>query len=454
MKPFTYAPRTHRQNGFTLVEIAIVLAILGFLTAGILGGLGAFRDSADFKQDERQLKDIKEALLSFVAVNGYLPCPDTDGDGRENRDGDNSCTSSSDELPFADLGTHSKNPWGHSYQYVVNSEAISLLTHPESASYFNNETGAPHFEITTEPTASESGDGNYLIKDAGDKYLMGHKNSSGDWEGTAPLIVLSMGSNHINADDAGDCSVFDGDEKANCEALFAGGSDPFIRGQQSRQDNDFFDDALIWLTALEIKRFTPGVLPDGSSGGGGGGGGGGGYPLSSLPDEEFEVEDARYVEEYVNQSNKIKGNEVVDIGELDLEGNSPLNLEGGENTVRINEMGNSGPGNSGKYTPIKINSNDNKLELSSDLKADLEVSGNKNLIRIEGSVDSPITLSGSDNEIYVGESVDYSIVSSGLNNEVYLESETLADMNGSISSSVRVYEKDGDDWNCVQNCDD
>ena len=70
--------------GFTLVEIAIVLVVVGLLIGSILGPLSNQASSKRVKETEAQLKEIHEALMGFVAINGRLPCPAwTDSNGGE-----------------------------------------------------------------------------------------------------------------------------------------------------------------------------------------------------------------------------------------------------------------------------------------------------------------------------------------------------------------------------------
>ncbi|KUJ72910.1 type II secretion system protein [Thiomicrospira sp. WB1] len=427
------------QNGFTLVEIAIVLAILGFLSASIVGGIGAFRDSADFKQDERQLKDIKEALLSFVAVNGYLPCPDTDGDGKENREGDNTCTSSNDELPFADLGTHSKNPWGNPYYYLVNQGADSVPASSfASASYFYSDpnctvsdagkTTPPCFELGTYPVASRSandtssdaleGVGNYDVK------VM--NGDADNLVSDTPLVVLSLGSNG--------CPGVADEEQNNCDAK-NGTSQTLYKGQQSRQDNDFFDDTLIWLTALEIKRFTPNVLPDGSGGGGNddppddpAGGGSGYVPNQNLIDAGLQDENLEQGDGIHNNDNESLTDGNVNIGRIA----GGLFLSG-NNIVRTEELHNNGE--------IELNCGDNAIQIDETLAGQIyesslcENGGGNNSIRIEEDLhnNGTITLQDGNNLIYIEETLAGSISFGSGNNTVYINGNFHN--NGSISGS-------------------
>ncbi len=64
-----------RTRGFTLTELAIVLAIVAFLLGGLLYTLSAQTDQRNFEETRRRLDLARELILSFAVVNGRLPCP-------------------------------------------------------------------------------------------------------------------------------------------------------------------------------------------------------------------------------------------------------------------------------------------------------------------------------------------------------------------------------------------
>ncbi|MEQ1599013.1 MAG: prepilin-type N-terminal cleavage/methylation domain-containing protein [Methylotenera sp.] len=66
-----------RVRGFTLVEMAIVLVILGFVLGALLLPLQAQRQQLAQAQTENTLENAKRALLGFAQQQGRLPCPAT-----------------------------------------------------------------------------------------------------------------------------------------------------------------------------------------------------------------------------------------------------------------------------------------------------------------------------------------------------------------------------------------
>lgn len=75
-----------QQSGFTLIELAIVLVIIGVLMGGFLLTLSSRIEQSRREATRAQLADIKAALLGFATRYQYLPCPTTpNGGGREQR---------------------------------------------------------------------------------------------------------------------------------------------------------------------------------------------------------------------------------------------------------------------------------------------------------------------------------------------------------------------------------
>ena len=112
-------------NGFSLVELAVVLAVLGLLAAGLLTPLAVQMESRDRAIAVTQLEQAREALYGFAMRNGRLPCPDVDADGRADpafdpaRKTTSICTRPEGALPGVELGVPTVDPWGQRLRYRV-----------------------------------------------------------------------------------------------------------------------------------------------------------------------------------------------------------------------------------------------------------------------------------------------------------------------------------------------
>ncbi len=70
-----------RARGFTLLEMAIVVFVIGMLTAGLIGPVQTQLEARDRQQTRDYLARAAEALYGFAMTERRLPCPSRDGDG-------------------------------------------------------------------------------------------------------------------------------------------------------------------------------------------------------------------------------------------------------------------------------------------------------------------------------------------------------------------------------------
>ncbi|HAC35395.1 MAG TPA: prepilin-type cleavage/methylation domain-containing protein [Gammaproteobacteria bacterium] len=91
-------------RGFSLIEIAIVLVIVGLLLGGLLGPLQSQQEMQDTTETQEVLDETLLTLYGYAYANGFLPCPDTDGDGLEDFAGGN-CSNVNGDIPWATLGS-------------------------------------------------------------------------------------------------------------------------------------------------------------------------------------------------------------------------------------------------------------------------------------------------------------------------------------------------------------
>lgn len=121
-------------GGFTLVELAVVIAIVALLLGALLVPMATQYQLQKNKEAERDLREINEALIGFAIANGRLPWPDRDflPDGIENLPPGFAlvpptppavpCTVCEGLLPWQTLGLAPTDPWGRIYRYRISPE--------------------------------------------------------------------------------------------------------------------------------------------------------------------------------------------------------------------------------------------------------------------------------------------------------------------------------------------
>ncbi len=124
----------YHNKGFTLIEMAVVLMIVGLLLGGLLPTISSQIEQSHRNETRKQMDEIRSALIGFAISNGRLPCPDTDNDGSENvaapattddtpLTGQStkkySCSTSGGTLPYNQLGSTSLDSFGSAFVYSI-----------------------------------------------------------------------------------------------------------------------------------------------------------------------------------------------------------------------------------------------------------------------------------------------------------------------------------------------
>lgn len=102
-------PPLRRQRGISLIEVSIALTIIALSTVGIVAALAQQAEQRRLAETRSTLNLARDALLSFVTVNGRLPCPATSASGGQeaiasNAGGRITCTLQAGFLPAVTLG--------------------------------------------------------------------------------------------------------------------------------------------------------------------------------------------------------------------------------------------------------------------------------------------------------------------------------------------------------------
>ncbi len=253
------------EGGFTLIELAIVMFIMGLLLAGLIGPIETQLEARDREQTLDTMNTILEALYGFAVSNARLPCPDSNGDGLEDFAAGPppfACVASQGWLPWSSLGTGQADAWGNRFRFVV---AQPNYTTPD-----NGNCDATDFDLCQ--------NGNITISSRGDnpataapviegKFLFSAAN-------TLPAAVISHGRNGLGATSVQGVALpappMNSDEEENADA-----DAQFIARTYSRtaagcaDDVDestslcAFDDMVTWISTpiLNYRMVTAGRLP-------------------------------------------------------------------------------------------------------------------------------------------------------------------------------------------------
>ena len=168
-----------KARGFTLIELAVVIAIVALLLGALLVPLATQIQGRNIKETREGLAVVKEALHGFAMSQGRLPCPDTSNppDGSEDAPCGNIPQSAEGFLPYLDLGVPGTDAWGRVFRYAVTSEFTKQTvpgSPPGTASQLDLGDGATaNIQVST--------------RDAG--------KSETPLTTTAPAVVLSVGAN-------------------------------------------------------------------------------------------------------------------------------------------------------------------------------------------------------------------------------------------------------------------
>ena len=243
----------NNYNGFTLVELAMVLFILALLLGTLLTPLATSIEQQDRETTTKLLEDIRDSLLGYAIVNGHFPCPDCsdtvtgscatvntvdsswinngEEDGVDNpvttatndRSSANfvSCATEVGNLPWVTLDVPENDAWGTRFIYRVNTV------------FADNTDGTAS---CTNPAANVS----FCLDSANDATLDVQDVSGSSVAADVPAIVVSVGN---NSDEL--FANFSSLEQQNQDGTT---NTIFISDDYQQQSGAEFDDLLIWIT--------------------------------------------------------------------------------------------------------------------------------------------------------------------------------------------------------------
>lgn len=194
----------YNESGFTLIEIAIVMVIIGLLAGGGVSLMGILSERKVRNETSGYLEEAKASLISFAYINGRLPWADSDDDGNED------IGTSLGSFPYQTLRFRPTDSNGRVLRYELNSSLGSDRASSCSA-LIGGLSGSP------------------LVVDS-------------DGSATAfsvAAILISAGSKDAD----GDGNVFDDVTTGTHQGDNGDGDPNYIR----YPPGDFFDDLIVYL---------------------------------------------------------------------------------------------------------------------------------------------------------------------------------------------------------------
>ena len=103
------------QSGFTLIEIAVVMVIIGLLAGGGVSLMRLLTERKARTETLTYLKDTRMALISYAEIHGRLPWADSDADGIEN------ASVAAGALPYRTLQVAPTDAYKRNLRYALNA---------------------------------------------------------------------------------------------------------------------------------------------------------------------------------------------------------------------------------------------------------------------------------------------------------------------------------------------
>lgn len=247
------------QQGFTLIELAVVVAIVGLLLGGLLIPLATQVDAQRVEATENDLAEIKDALYGYMVsanplagpVVNRLPCPDcmesTDGDcgslpaaaigdGREDFSTVTvtSCATYEGNVPWVTLGVSQFDSWNRNYRYAVSTDFADGL----ADGVCGNTTAS--IGLCTQ--------GDLVVRDSAGGTVVAQNMAA---------VVLSLGDDteRTLCSEAADPSASQ-NENTDCDT-------DFVSSTRIDDPGNQFDDVTVWISpnVIKAKLIDVSILP-------------------------------------------------------------------------------------------------------------------------------------------------------------------------------------------------
>ncbi|MDP2324962.1 MAG: prepilin-type N-terminal cleavage/methylation domain-containing protein [Gammaproteobacteria bacterium] len=253
----------HTQSGFSLLELAIVLLIVGLLLGGLIMPLSARMDQQKIDTTRQQLEQVRQALVGYALARDALPCPATPASNGLASATGTGCTRQHGFVPAVTLGLPGAqnedklllDAWGSPIRYsVTNSDANGNgnwdFVRPGEMRAVTLASLAPSLDICTTTTGSTA---------------TACASNATTLSSTAPAVIVSLGKDWATASSA--------DQLENLGATVGGGpsgrnypvaaDEVFVNRSPGSAAGNEFDDVVTWISPAMLygELVSAGRLP-------------------------------------------------------------------------------------------------------------------------------------------------------------------------------------------------
>lgn len=228
-----------RNQGFTLIEVAILLVIIGLVATGGLSIIGTVAEAGRSTVTVERIAQVEQALQSYVEVNGCLPCPAngatastaaTAGHSADTAGGEyapaavctaDPCITADAVVPWKTLGISEEQAidgWSNRIRYYVEGDECASCTALAGVQDFlgmnRSGTSYPAGLITMEDNDSVFADQTnvvYVVVSSGPDQARGRKYRTGVLTSDRWTQTGGGGGQEENFDDATDSTFSYGD---------------------------------------------------------------------------------------------------------------------------------------------------------------------------------------------------------------------------------------------------
>lgn len=267
--------RCRSQHGFSLLEIAITLAVVGLLLGGLLVPLSTQIAQRNESATQKQLDEIREALLGYAAANGRLPCPAsasskglesfaTGGDASNGDCGNASGGAFIGFVPGVALGLspldsegYVVDAWGsgahNRIRYAVSSDTLNGIQYPFTR--FGGMRSATMSWVASAELLHVCGSGTGVAQTSGAWHCAAGGDATNTLAFNAPVVMWSTGANSATGGTSAD-------EIQNPNPV-NGSSLDRIFVSHARSGSPEFDDLVMWMSPgrLVNRMIVAGQLP-------------------------------------------------------------------------------------------------------------------------------------------------------------------------------------------------